>query len=172
MRPPVVRLRALERRDLPFLFRYANTPEVARHQVSFRLPTSTPDAKDFFERMRRSATDRVFSVESARGRYLGSVGLHGINWIDRCCEFGVVIASPRDWGHGYAAAAVRAGVELAFARLHLHRLEVPVLARNRVARAMYERLGFFPEGVLRDRRFFDGQYEDVVVLSLLSSDRD
>jgi len=172
MRRPTVKLRALERGDVDRLYRYANTARVAEHQVSFRLPTSRSDAKAFYERMRRSQTDRVFSVESSRGRYLGSVGLHDISWLDRTCEFGVVIADPRDWGRGYAAAAVRAGVAVAFDRLQLHRLEVPVLARNTVARSMYERLGFFPEGILRERRFFDGCYEDVVVLSLLSSERD
>ena len=165
-----VKLRALAPADVPRLFRCVNDPRVSRHQVSFRVPLSFDDERDFYVKMRKSPTDRVLSFTTERGRWLGTLGLHGIDWVDRCCELGVLVADPKDWSKGWAAAAIRRGVAFAFDTLHLHRLEVPLLARHQVARAMYERLGFFPEAVLRERRFVDGAYEDVVVLSLLATD--
>jgi len=163
-----LRLRALAEADLPHLVRFANSRAVTRYLVNFRLPVSVADERAFLRRMRRSATDRVYSVETRRGRYVGTVGFHDIDPVDRACEFGLLIATPRDWGRGFAAEAIRLGLVVGFERQNLNRLAVPVLATNQVACAMYAQLGFTSEGRLRERRFMDGRYVDVISFSILA----
>lgn len=170
MKLPTLRLRPIRRSDARALFRSVTHPRVARQMPSFRLPMSFEAELAWLESMLKSPNDKVFAIETSRGRYVGCLGLHDIDWVDRHCEFGLVIANPQEWGRGYAAQAVRLGIHLAFSKLNLHRLEVKLLERHRIARSLYERLGFFPEARLRGRRFMEGCYEDVIVLSLLSDE--
>lgn len=170
MSPPRLRLRPVTRRDVPLLTRAAEDAAVGQHLAIFRTPVDAAGQADFVETMRTSGVDRLWRAETLRGRAVGWVGLHDIDWVDRCAEVGVMVARPTDWGRGYAAAAVHLLMGLAFERLNLNRLEARVVADHMVARAMYEHLGFFPEATLRQRRFLEGQYRDVVVLSRLAVD--
>ena len=49
----------------------------------------------------------------------------------------------------------------------LERIELFVWAGNQPAIALYEKLGFQHEGVLRNYRYLDGQYTDAVMMGLL-----
>jgi RimJ/RimL family protein N-acetyltransferase len=49
----------------------------------------------------------------------------------------------------------------------IERIELEVIASNRRAIQLYERLGFAHEGVKRKGRKLDGAYEDLVVMALL-----
>ncbi len=49
----------------------------------------------------------------------------------------------------------------------LERIELVVWADNQPAIALYEKLGFQHEGVLRNYRFLDGLYTDAVMMALL-----
>ena len=120
--------------------------------------------------MRASPHDQVFSIETKRRGYVGSLGFHDISPIDRFSEFGLLVADPKHWGRGYAAEAVRLGLVLAFEKLNLNRIEAPVLRSNELACRMYADLGFIEEGLLRERRFIDGRYVDVVLFSYLARD--
>ena len=47
-----------------------------------------------------------------------------------------------------------------------------MLATHTVARGLYELLGFSAEGTLREKRFLNGQFVDVVLFALLARDYD
>ena len=49
----------------------------------------------------------------------------------------------------------------------LERIELEVWSNNRPAIALYEKLGFQHEGVLRNYRFLDGKYTNAVMMALL-----
>jgi len=52
----------------------------------------------------------------------------------------------------------------------LTRIELEVFAGNAPAIALYHRLGFVEEGLRRQARFLDGQYEDILIMARLGGD--
>jgi RimJ/RimL family protein N-acetyltransferase len=49
----------------------------------------------------------------------------------------------------------------------LERIELDVLASNKAAIKLYEKVGFVTEGLKRKTRKIDGTYDDLVVMALL-----
>lgn len=53
----------------------------------------------------------------------------------------------------------------------IERIELDVFASNAGAIKLYENLGFEKEGVKRKARYIDGEYDDILVMSLLKSNQ-
>lgn len=69
-------------------------------------------------------------------------------------------------GRGIGSALIQATLAHAWSR-GLTRIELMVHARNARARALYAKVGFQQEGILRDAIRVDGEYDDVVVMAQL-----
>jgi len=104
------------------------------------------------------------------GRMVGAGGLVGIEWEARKTGIGYWLAEEHQ-GRGLMTRAVRAMTDYAFDELELNRVEIQVGTNNHRSRAIPERLGFQQEGVLRDYERVGDRYLDIVVYSLLASDR-
>lgn len=70
-------------------------------------------------------------------------------------------------GKGYGSEAIEWIVEWGFRHANLHRIEIGAFAWNEGALRLYERLGFVIEGRKREAAWHDGQYMDVVEMSML-----
>ncbi len=81
-------------------------------------------------------------------------------------ELGCIIGREH-WGRGYAGEAQRCAVRFAFDELGLHRLEADTHPDNEASSRSLERLGFRPEGRLRERWVVGGAFSDSVVWGLL-----
>ena len=75
------------------------------------------------------------------------------------------------WKHGYGKEAVQGTIDYAFRRLKLHRLEAEILPHNHASVALVRGLGFRFEGVRRGAVYFDREWHDHAVYSLLTEDR-
>lgn len=73
-------------------------------------------------------------------------------------------------GKGYGKIALALIQKHCFTILHAHRLWLDVRAHNSRAQKVYESMGFVQEGRLRDSVFYDGHYEDLIVLSILEDE--
>ena len=69
---------------------------------------------------------------------------------------------------GIGTATARMFVEFGLNTLRLHRISLRVIGGNDVARRSYEKAGFATEGVFRDMVKLDGEFRDVVFMSILS----
>jgi diamine N-acetyltransferase len=167
-----VRLRPIERDDLPRFVAWFADPEVRRHLTVY-LPFSLAQEERWFEglleRLERQE-DVLLAIETADGAHVGSLGLHAINWKDRCAELGIVIGDKAYWGQGYGSDAIRALLGLAFGEMNLHRVFLRVDADNARGIRCYEKSGFQREGVSRHAVFREGTYHDQVVMSILESE--
>jgi len=85
-----VRLRAIEREDIPRFLKWLNDPGV-RHYLSMYLPLSRAQEEEWFERQLKNERGRVFAIETMEGEHIGNIGLHDISWKDRCAELGIFI---------------------------------------------------------------------------------
>jgi RimJ/RimL family protein N-acetyltransferase len=91
---------------------------------------------------------RLLIFEKDSGRFVGSSGLHSINWKTRRFEIGYWGRTP-DNGRGYITEAVTAIAQFAFCQLDASRVEIRTDAENLRSRKIPERLGFELEATLR-----------------------
>ena len=169
-----VRLRPIERDDLPRYVEWFNDPEV-RHYLLVYLPFSLAQEERWFEKLLgrlERQEDVVLAIDTADGVHIGSLGLHSINWKDRSAELGIVIGEKAYWDQGYGTDAIRTLLGLAFGEMNLHRIFLRVDADNGRGIRCYEKAGFRQEGISREAVFKEGTYHDQYVMSILRSEFD
>jgi RimJ/RimL family protein N-acetyltransferase len=83
------------------------------------------------------------------------------------CNFRILIG-PAGQNRGLGTEATRLIVGYGFEHLGLHRISLEVYAFNPRARRAYERVGFRPEGVLRESLRYGDQWIDATVMSILA----
>jgi RimJ/RimL family protein N-acetyltransferase len=162
-----VRLRALEEDDLERTRIWVNDPEVAC-LVNRVAPVTAPEHREWFQRVAGDPHQVIFAIEIvADATHIGNCGLKGIDARSRKAELWMYLGSRDVWGKGYGTDACRALCRYGFERLNLRRIHLYTPAYNRRAVALYEKIGFKTEGVLRQEVFQGGQYHDAVVMGLL-----
>lgn len=95
---------------------------------------------------RKDLRMHIFHRET--GAFIGSTGLHRINWEVPKFEIGYWIDT-RYSGQGYITEAVKGLTDFSFRELHAQRLEIRCDSKNVKSRKVAERLGFELEGILR-----------------------
>lgn len=172
----LVRIRAYEKSDLDAVMAWINDEEVTRNLGAglITYPVSRMQEEQFLEiagRSGASESNKIFAIETiAERKYIGGIDLHGINWIDRQAEIGIVIGEKSHWSKGYGTDAMRLIMRLGFEKMGLKRLWLKVLAFNARGIRCYEKCGFKREGVLRADRFIEGKYHDGVIMAILEDE--
>ncbi len=163
-----VRLRAIERTDIPTFVRWINDPEVRRFLLLYE-PMSQAKEEQWFEE-HLQAKDFVFGIEVHTDEgwvLIGNVGLTSIDWKNRSTTFGIMLGEKEYWGQGYGTDATRAMLRFAFGELNLHRVTLDVYDFNPRAMRCYEKVGFRHEGTKREALFRDGRFHDVHIMAIL-----
>ena len=117
-----------------------------------------------------AADDGFQAVLVVDGSIAGIAGYHRIDRANLSTTIGYWLASPYE-GRGLMTAAVAALVDHAFRAWGLHRLELRIAPDNERSRALAARLGFREEGVLREAERFGDEHRDLIMHSLLASER-
>jgi [ribosomal protein S5]-alanine N-acetyltransferase len=73
----------------------------------------------------------------------------------------------KDWGNGYASEAAHLMLDFGFTTLDLHRIQAACGPENHASQRMLARLGFTPEGRIRDHVFTNGAWRDSLLYSIL-----
>ncbi|MBI3240817.1 MAG: GNAT family N-acetyltransferase [Chloroflexi bacterium] len=165
-----VRLRAIERADLPRFVAWFADPEV-RDGLGLHLGMSLAQEEQWFEEtLKRDRNEQPLSieVESSEGWvHIGSAGFHEIDWRNRHAELGIAIGDKQFWNKGYGTDATRTLTGFGFDELNLERIFLRVFDTNPRAIRCYEKVGFKHEGRLRRERFHDGRYNDTLIMGIL-----
>jgi diamine N-acetyltransferase len=164
-----VRLRPVEREDLPRYVRWFGDPEVRRHLLVY-LPFSLAQEERWYEELQGRLSrgdDVLLAVDTVQGVHIGNVGLDSIDWKNRSAELGIVIGEKTHWGQGYGTDAIRTLLRLAFEEMNLHRVFLRVDVDNARGIRCYEKCGFVVEGTQRDAVFREGRYHDQFLMSVL-----
>ena len=174
-----VRLRRIEREDLPRFVAWLNDPEV-REGLALLHPLSLVQEEDWFAAtLKLEAAAQPFSIDArdaaagtetasaAEWTHIGSLGFHSVDWRNRWAELGICIGNKSFWSAGYGSDAVRALLGWGFRELNLNRVWLKVFESNSRAIGCYEKVGFHHEGRFRQDRFHAGRYWDTLVMGLL-----
>jgi len=170
-----VRLRGVERTDLPRFVEWLNDPEVTEG-LTFFLPLSMAEEEKWFEGLNdRPREERPLAIEIKNGktwRLIGNSGFHGIEWNNRSAEVGIFIGNKSVWNKGYGTEVMRLLLRHGFEALNLNRIFLRVYAGNSRAIRAYEKAGFKHEGTMRAAVYKHGKYSDVHFMSVLRSEWD
>ena len=163
-----VRLTAVMPKDLRRLYEWIND----RDTVIFNSPYAPVHFKnhvEWFDQVRQRKDLVLFAIR-ADGRLVGTCQLQGIHPVHRCAELQIRIGLKQDRGKGYGTSAVSQLLRFGFLDRNLNRIGLHVFADNAAALRLYQKSGFKEEGRLRSAAFVDGEFKDLVLLSLLRSE--
>ena len=76
------------------------------------------------------------------------------------------------WNKGYGTEAMTLLLKHGFETLNLNRIMLRVYDFNARAQRCYEKAGFVTEGQLRDALYVEGDYRDVLIMSVLRKEWD
>jgi len=103
---------------------------------------------------------------------IGRASLWGVEEQDRHhrkANIGIHLASDYQ-RKGYGSETINWMLNWAFQMAGLHRVRITCFSYNPGARTLYERLGFVYEGSERESIWYDGEWHDILLLSMLESE--
>jgi diamine N-acetyltransferase len=163
--PADVHLEPLAMEHLPHVMTWVNDREVMQYFANRQSHITEEEEFRYLQALLASPNDRAYSV-FAGDNYVGQCSVNAIYWPARNGRLFIVIRRDAQ-GHGYGPAAIRALLDIAWRELDLHKVWLIVRRDNRNAQAMYLKLGFDFEGVLKDEYCVAGRYYDMVRMSIL-----
>jgi len=168
-----VRLRAIERTDLPRFVNWLNDPEVLQHLL-IGVPMSLAQEEKWYEHnLTLDSAEQPLVIEINLGDEwvpVGNISLMDVSSTDRYAELGIFIGEKQFWNQGYGGEAIELMLVHGFNHLNLNRIYLRVFETNPRGIRCYERVGFVKEGRMRQARFEDGHYIDVLLMSVLRSE--
>ena len=169
-----VRLRAIEREDIPNFVRWLNDRDVTEFLL-INSPLSKGMEEKWFEKQLEipPTSGQTMVIEILTGDQwipIGNTGIHNIEPVNNCAEFGIFIGEKDFWNKGYGRETVSLALKHGFEDLNLHRIYLQVYENNLRGIAAYEAAGFVKEGVLRDAVYKNGRYLNVWIMSVLHSE--
>jgi RimJ/RimL family protein N-acetyltransferase len=112
-------------------------------------------------------------ADAVSGDWLGEVVINDWDPDNRACSFRIALsANARNRGIGTEATQLI--VDYVFDEIDdppVNRISLEVYDFNPRGLAVYEKVGFLPEGVLRDALRWQGEFHDAIVMSVLRRDR-
>jgi RimJ/RimL family protein N-acetyltransferase len=170
-----VRIRPVERDDLPRYVEWFGDPDVVRYLETF-LGFSLEQEQAWFESVQKlPPEEQAFAVEIPRRggwQHIGGTSFMHFNGRVRSAEYGIAIGDKRCWHKGYGTDITRAMLRHGFETLNLNRIFLRVHSPNQYGIRAYERAGFTCEGCLREADYRAGEYVDVKMYSILRREWD
>ncbi len=110
-------------------------------------------------------TELAFRIEK-ENELIGEVRFKNIKWYNRKAELSMMIAQ-KYRGKGYGTEALNKIIEYGFSMMNLYRLEAEVIDFNDSSKKLVENSGFVYEGRLREAKYINGKYWDILRYGLL-----
>lgn len=165
-----VRLRHVEREDLPKFVEWLNDPEIYQG-LSMYTPLSMAEEENWFETMLKNPKDEHPLCIEAKvddgWQLIGNSGFFDLDWRNRSAELGIFIGDKTFWNQGYGTEVIRLLLRHGFSTLNLHRIYLRVFEDNPRAIRSYEKAGFVHEGRQRQGEYHEGEFHDVLFMSVL-----
>lgn len=168
-----VRLRGMEKGDLPVFVRWFNDPEVRRNLMIVQPLSMGQEEKWYADMLAKPVEEQPLCIEIKQDEgwfLIGNTGFLNINQHDRSAEIGITIGEKQYWNQGFGTDAIRLMVGHGFENLNFHRVYLQVYETNPRGIRCYEKAGFTLDGRMRQARFLEGKYVDVLIMSILMSE--
>lgn len=163
-------LRRPEPKDVEAMYQYRNDPEIVSALGVFSKGFARNDLTEWIEFHRKNAEDLVWSIADSEDNCIGHCGLYKINSRTGVALLGICIGQHAFRGKGIGKAVIGSVLDYAFEQMNLRKIRAEVMATNRVALHLLEKIGFNSEGILREAKYRNGQYIDFHMLGVFRSE--
>ena len=116
-----------------------------------------------------SANDGFQAGILYKGKIVGMIGFHGVDWANRKTSIGYWL-SEKHQGNGIMTEAVKTLLNIAFTEYKLNRVEIQCGVENEKSKAIPERLGFKQEGIIRDAEYLYDHFHDCILYGMLAKE--
>lgn len=135
------------------------------------LATTTQDVLDLIQKIETGLQNNdgiTWAVTSkGGGELVGTIGFWRLEKEHFRGEIGYLL-HPAQQGKGLMKEALAAVLHYGFAEMKLHSVEAITAPENTSSRKLLEALGFVQEGQLRENYYYNGEFLDSIIYSLLT----
>jgi len=167
-------LRELRESDAPDVFKFFSDEEVLRYYDSDPMKTHS-EALDLINYLLKGYVEKksIRWAITLKGSdtVIGTCGFHNMANRSRRAEIGYEL-SRSHWRQGIMTEALKRIISYGFSEMGFHRIEALTEPENHPSRQSLLKLGFKEEGVMLERDYYSGKYQDEVMHRLLSRDWD
>lgn len=166
-------LRRVIRDDVPGIYNMRSNPEVMRF-IPRPLSQTPADAEAVFNMMdekieQNAGLNWAIALREQPESFLGVIGIFRIDLDNYRGELGYMLL-PEHWNKGVVSELIPIILQFGFKTLNLHSIEAIIDPGNHASRRVLEKSGFRQEAYFRENCFWDGQFLDAVVFSVLEKD--
>lgn len=165
-------LRAIEEDDLNGNWiNWLNNRRVTQYMNHGVFPYNAQKLHEYYSKVIKSDTDIVLAIVMKENEaHVGNIGVHNINYINKIGTVGIIIGEENAWGMGVGTEAIILLSHHLIKNLNLNRLHASTSSDNAGCIKAFEKAGYIKEGVLRQTYYYNGNYHDEVVFSLIRKD--
>ena len=165
------KLREISRKDIKEINKWRNDKElIAFLGAPYRYINEEIDELWYDNYIKNRNNTVRCSIVNLDDNVVGLVTLADIDYINRSSVLHIMIGNNNFQNQGIGKYAIKEMLSHAFMNLNLNRVELEVLSTNERARAVYKKIGFNEEGILRKACFKNGNYVDVIVMAILKEE--
>lgn len=153
-----ITLRRTQKKDLEFVISLEREPYNSQYvdQWSENRHIDSLSDKDILH---------LIVEDSNTNKSIGYIIMAGIENKNSSIEFKRFVIT--DKGKGFGRETLKLIKEVSFKQLNAHRLWLDVRCKNTRAQNLYKSEGFKEEGTLRECVFYNGEYESIIIMSIL-----
>jgi len=163
-------------KDAPIEAPWTVDPDYARPLAGGVQPQTVFSLKKIYADIRKRMDEQRDLIhfmlrQASDGRLLGYLRFEDLFWSHQSACLVLRIANPADF-QAYAAEALQLGLVYAFQEINTYRLSVSFAEYEAAERRLFEGAGFIPELRLRESRFRQGRYWDMLTYTMLRPEWD
>lgn len=165
-------LRQIVAADLPFIFRGLSHPDVTPfYGIAYRNIEDAKEQMDFYDHLWREKKGIWWKItDRVTGEPLGACGINDYQAQHEKAEIGYWLL-PEHWRKKIMSEVLPVMLAYVFRHWRLHRLEAVIEDGNETSWRLAEKLGFRYEGKLREAEIKNGKRINLLLYSLLGTDR-
>ncbi|MHA2185274.1 MAG: GNAT family N-acetyltransferase [Promethearchaeota archaeon] len=156
----------IKREYIESYLKWLNDTELTQFLNIYR-PLTRMEEEDWVENLKNRNDTIAFSINLLDNTHIGNCGIHQIDWKNTIAEVGIMIGEKELQGKGYGTEAMKLLINYAFKSVNLNRIQLRVYDFNIRAIQSYKKVGFIEEGRMRKAIFINGEYHDVLLMSIL-----
>lgn len=164
-------LRALEPKDLDFLYDLENNPEI--WEIS---GTTAPYSKHVLQLYLENAHKDIYEAKQLRlcicnleGTVMGLIDLFDFDPKNLRVGMGIIVSRKGDRNKGVGAEAIEVLTNYAFMVLGMRQVYVNVMEENAPSIHLFSKLGFEKVGVKKDWIYSNGVYKNEILFQKINS---
>ena len=168
-----ISLHAIEEEDLRTLLSWRNNTGFRKYFREYRELNMKDQKLWYKEKVIEDPTVIMFSIKNNEtGELLGCCGFVYINWVHRHADLSLYIGWKDAYidEKGYAEESCQLLLDYGFKELCLNKVWTEIYEFDEKKKTLYEKFGFYQDGLLRQNYWYDGKWWNARILSILSGD--